>query len=43
MDLKDFVSETLKQIVDGVKDAQQVAQAKGAVVVALRKWNLTSQ
>jgi len=33
MDLKDFVSETLRQIVDGVKDAQPAAQSKGAVVV----------
>jgi len=33
MNLKDFVSETLKQIVDGVKDAQTSAQAKGAIVV----------
>jgi hypothetical protein len=33
MDLKDFVSETLKQIIDGVKDAQQTANTKGAVIV----------
>jgi hypothetical protein len=33
MDLKDFVSETIKQIVDGVSASQQSAQTKGAVVV----------
>ncbi len=33
MDLKDFVSETIKQIVDGMSASQQAAQTKGAVVV----------
>ncbi|MGD0078045.1 MAG: trypco2 family protein [Sedimentisphaerales bacterium] len=33
MQLKEFVSETIKQIIEGVKDAQQAAQTKGAVVV----------
>ncbi len=32
MQLKEFVSETLKQIVEGVKDAQQPAYIRGAVI-----------
>jgi predicted ATPase len=33
MDLKEFVSETLRQIVDGINDAQQLTPPKGAVIV----------
>jgi hypothetical protein len=33
MDVKDFVSDTLKQIIDGVVDAQEYAKEKDAVVV----------
>lgn len=32
MDLKDFVSETLKEIIEGVKDAQEFAKEKGAII-----------
>jgi hypothetical protein len=32
MDIKEFVSDTLKQIIDGVVDAQQYAKTKRAVV-----------
>lgn len=32
MDLKDFVSETLKEIIEGVKDAQDFAIENGAVI-----------
>ena len=32
MDLKDFVSETLKEIIEGVKDAQNFAIENGAVI-----------
>jgi hypothetical protein len=32
MDLKDFVSQTLTQIVEGVKESQTVATARGASV-----------
>ena len=32
MDLKDFVSETLKEIIEGVKDAQEFAKGKGAII-----------
>lgn len=35
MDLKDFVSESLRQIIDGVKEAQEHAGRTGAVVVPL--------
>jgi hypothetical protein len=33
MDIKEFVSESLKQIIDGVVDAQSHAGGKNAVVV----------
>ena len=33
MDIKEFISQTLKQIIDGVKDAQEHAEGKNAVVV----------
>jgi hypothetical protein len=33
MDVKEFISDTLKQIIDGVKDAQAYATGKDAVVV----------
>lgn len=32
MDLKDFISETLKEIVAGVKDAQEFAKEYGAII-----------
>jgi len=32
MDIKEFVSDTLKQIIDGVVDAQEYAKNKEAVV-----------
>ena len=32
MELKDFVSETLKQIIEGVDDAQSFAKEKGASI-----------
>jgi hypothetical protein len=32
MDIKDFVSETLKQVIAGVKDAQEFAMDNGAMV-----------
>jgi hypothetical protein len=37
MQLKDFVTETLRQIVDGVKDAQQAAKVNGAVIAPYNK------
>jgi hypothetical protein len=33
MDVKEFLSETLKQIVEGILDAQEQTKNKGAVVV----------
>lgn len=33
MDVKEFVSETLKEIIDGVVEAQKDTEGKGAVVV----------
>lgn len=33
MDIKEFVSDTLKQIIDGVVEAQKYAKEKDAVVV----------
>lgn len=32
MDLKDFVSETLKEIIAGVKEAQEYAKEHGAII-----------
>jgi len=32
MELKDFISETLKQIIDGVSDVQSFAKGKGAAI-----------
>lgn len=32
MDLKDFVSETLKEIISGVEEAQEYAKKHGAVI-----------
>ena len=32
MDVRQFVSETLKQIIDGVSDSQQYAQTKGGFI-----------
>ncbi len=32
MDVKDFISESLRQIIDGVKDAQKHAEKNGAYV-----------
>lgn len=32
MDLKEFVAETLKQVIDGVKEAQSHASQNGAMV-----------
>lgn len=32
MELKDFISETLNQIIDGVKDAQEHAKGTGAAI-----------
>lgn len=36
MELKEFVSESLKQIIDGVIDAQTYAQSKGASIIPSR-------
>jgi hypothetical protein len=33
MELKDFISETLKQIIEGVKSAQEFANTENAVIV----------
>jgi hypothetical protein len=33
MDIKEFIAETLKQIIDGVVDAQKYAKNKNAVIV----------
>jgi hypothetical protein len=33
MDLKKFVSEALKQIVEGIRDAQEATLAKSAIKV----------
>ena len=33
MDVKEFLSETMKQIVDGILDAQEQTKNKGAVIV----------
>lgn len=40
MDLKDFVSESLKQIIDGVVDAQDHAFNAGAAVAPQRVINM---
>ena len=32
MDLKEFVSETLKEIIAGIKDAQEYAKENGAII-----------
>jgi hypothetical protein len=36
MELKEFVSESLKQIIDGVIDAQTYAKSKGASIIPSR-------
>ena len=33
MDIKEFIAETLKQIIDGVIDAQKYAKSKNTVIV----------
>jgi hypothetical protein len=33
MDVKEFLSETMRQVVDGILDAQEQTKNKGAVVV----------
>ncbi len=33
MELKDFIRETLTQIVDGIRDSQDVMKEKGALIV----------
>jgi hypothetical protein len=32
MDVKDFVAETLKQVIDGIKEAQEYAKINGATI-----------
>lgn len=34
MDLKEFVSETLKEIIAGIKDAQEYAKENGSIINA---------
>ncbi|MDH4201813.1 MAG: hypothetical protein OEV87_02860 [Phycisphaerae bacterium] len=41
MDLKEFVSETLREIVEGVKDAQGFASQNGAVVAPYNDYQKT--
>jgi hypothetical protein len=37
MDLKTFIAETLKQVIDGVRDAQAHAKDTGALINAAKK------
>jgi len=41
MDVKEFVAETLRQIVDGVVDAQQQTKGKNAVVAPYHDYHKT--
>lgn len=41
MDIKEFVSETIRQIIEGVKDAQEFASKKGAVVAPHHDYQKT--
>lgn len=43
MNLEDFVSETLKQIINGVQKAQEFAQAKNACINPVSARMTTSQ
>lgn len=39
MDIKEFISETLKQIIDGILDAQNYTGTKNAVIVPCSDYN----
>lgn len=41
MDLKEFVSETLRQVIEGVKDVQEIAAQNRAVVVPYYDYSKT--
>lgn len=41
MDLKEFVSETLREIIEGVKESQEFAAQKGAVVAPYHDYQKT--
>ena len=42
MELKDFVAETLKQIIDGVRESQAYGSEHGAVVSPAQMFQLSS-